>query len=208
MPYTKELTKNYDDYLLLSKMAQEDDYESFTTIYNSYVPGLTAYGLKFTSDVLLVEDCLHDIFVWLWEKRSEHQIQSLKSYLFKSVRTAVLKKINAKNKLSDSFSEEDDDTLVAFNWLIASHEAGMVDKEEQDERNLKLYRSLGQLTEKQKEIIYLRYHENIKFEEIAKGMNMNVKACYKLMGRAIAALREIYGLKVVLVLLLLKAFFK
>lgn len=209
MPYTKQLTKNYDDdHLLLSKMAKEDHYESFTLLYNRYVPGLTAYGLKFTVDVLLVEDCLHDIFVWLWERRAEHQIKALKSYLFKSVRTALLKKISTKNRLSGSFDEEDDEAPVDFAWSVSSHEVSLMNKEEDDERLAELHRSLEKLTPKQREIIYLRYQENIRFEEIADGMDMNIKACYKLMARAIAALRESYGVRMVLVLFLFKVFFK
>jgi RNA polymerase sigma factor (sigma-70 family) len=59
------------------------------------------------------------------------------------------------------------------------------------------------LTPKQKEVIYLRYYEGLNFEDIAQGMNLSVKACYKLMGRAIATLREnIPGSLVVLIILL------
>ncbi|HEX6427063.1 MAG TPA: sigma factor-like helix-turn-helix DNA-binding protein, partial [Niastella sp.] len=41
-----------------------------------------------------------------------------------------------------------------------------------------------------KEVIYLRYYEGLNFEDIAQSMNLSVKACYKLMGRAITTLRE------------------
>ena len=46
------------------------------------------------------------------------------------------------------------------------------------------------LTAKQKEVIYLRYYEGLNFEDIAQNMNLSVKACYKLMGRALTVLRE------------------
>ncbi len=46
------------------------------------------------------------------------------------------------------------------------------------------------LTARQKGVIYLRYYEGLNFEDIARNMNLSVKACYKLMGRAITVLRE------------------
>ena len=52
-------------------------------------------------------------------------------------------------------------------------------------------------------MIYLRYYEGLNFEEIARNMNLSVKACYKLMGRAITILREkIPGSLVLLIILL------
>jgi DNA-directed RNA polymerase specialized sigma24 family protein len=56
----------------------------------------------------------------------------------------------------------------------------------------------------QKEVIYLRYYEGLNFEDIAQSMNLSVKASYKLMGRAIATLREKIPGSLVLLIILLK----
>jgi RNA polymerase sigma factor (sigma-70 family) len=188
------------DEVLLLQMA-EDSYEAFTVLYKRHIRSLTLYGLKFTADVLLVEDSLHDLFVWLWEKRKIHKIISLKSYLFKSLRTSLIRKIGKVRKISFL---EDNDTAGGFGLTEYSAEFIRTNNETINEQQQKLHKALAMLTARQREIIYLRYTENISFEDIAQGMNINVKACYKLMARAITALRIEYQVKTLVIFSLLK----
>lgn len=67
---------------------------------NKYIRQLTQYGLKFISDLPAVEDCLHDVFVWLWANRQKLNIHSsVKSYLFKSVRASMLHWLQKQHRL-------------------------------------------------------------------------------------------------------------
>ena len=98
------------------------DYDSFTLLYNKYIRQLTQYGLKFTSDLGAVEDCLHDVFVWLWANRQKLNIHSsVKSYLFKSVRTAMLHWLQKQNRLQSLSAGED----VFDNKTIHTSSAGI-----------------------------------------------------------------------------------
>jgi len=194
-----------------SNTAQEDlsligqirsgDYAAFTLLYNKYCEPLTQYGLKFISDLPAVEDCLHDVFVWVWTNRQKLNIHSsVKSYLFKSVRTAMLHWLQKQHRLQALHAG--DEQAYPFE-LQLTPETHFLDNEQRRLMRQQIERVLLTLTAKQKEVIYLRYYEGLNFEDIATNMNLSVKACYKLMGRALTTLREnIPGSLVLLIILL------
>lgn len=177
------------------------DYAAFTLLYNKYVSALTQYGLKFIPDLPAVEDCLHDVFVWLWTNRHKLDIHySVKSYLFKSVRTSVLHWLRKQHRLRPLPAGEENG--YSFE-LQLSPETLVLDNEHRQQVRWQIEQVLGRLTAKQKEVIYLRYYEGLNFEDIAQNLNLSVKACYKLMGRAITTLREhMPGSLVVLVIMM------
>ncbi|MBO9204170.1 MULTISPECIES: RNA polymerase sigma factor [Niastella] len=195
-----------------SNSAQEDlslivairsgDYAAFTLLYNKYSQPLTHYGLKFIPDLPAVEDCLHDVFVWLWANRQKLNMHtSVKSYLFKTVRTTMLHWLQKQNRLLGL--DPGDEPGYPFE-LQLTPETLVLHNESQRQLKKQLEGVLGSLTAKQKEVIYLRYYEGLNFEEIARNMNLSVKACYKLMSRAISILREkIPGSLVILIILVL-----
>jgi RNA polymerase sigma factor (sigma-70 family) len=178
------------------------DYDAFTLLYNKYIQPLTQYGLKFRTDLPAVEDCLHDLFVWLWANRQQLDMHtSVKSYLFKAVRTTMLHGLQKQHRLRGL--NTDDETGYPFE-LQLTPETRILHNETQRQIRQQIERVLSTLTAKQKEVIYLRYYEGLNFEEIARNMNLSVKACYKLMGRAISILREkIPGSFTLLIILLL-----
>jgi DNA-directed RNA polymerase specialized sigma24 family protein len=49
---------------------------------------------------------------------------------------------------------------------------------------------MEQLTPKQKEIIYLKYNENLSYAAISEIMEIEIKAVYKLMARALDSLKR------------------
>jgi RNA polymerase sigma factor (sigma-70 family) len=198
MPF--ESNTAHEDKSLVIKI-KSGDYEAFTLLYNKYIRPLTQYGLKFIADLPAVEDCLHDVFVWLWMNRHKLSIDySVKSYLFKSVRTSMLHLLEKQNRLSALHPEQEHEYRFE---LQLTPEAQVLQNEHMRLIRQQIESVLNKLTAKQKEVIYLRYYEGLCFEDIAQNMNLSVKACYKLMGRAIATLREnIPDSLVVLVLLM------
>ncbi|WP_223577969.1 RNA polymerase sigma factor [Sphingobacterium sp. GVS05A] len=67
-------------------------------------------------------------------------------------------------------------------------ESSYIATEEQRGNALKLIQALEQLTGKQKEVIFLRYFEELSYEEISVLTNISVKSLYKLNNRAMATL--------------------
>jgi len=177
----------HEDLSLIDQI-RSGDYAAFTLLYNKYSQPLTQYGLKFIPDLPAVEDCLHDVFVWVWTNRQKlHIHSSVKSYLFKSVRTSMLHWLQKQHRLQTL--NTGDDQAYPFE-LELTPEMHFLHNEQRRLIRQQIERVLLSLTARQKEVIYLRYYEGLNFEDIARNMNLSVKACYKLMGRAIATLRE------------------
>lgn len=175
-----------DDKVLLHLIAS-GDHAAFSLLYERYVRPLTRYGLRFTNDIQVVEDSLHDLFVWIWNKRGELEISySLKSYLVKSVRTTILQKLNRQQK-QVSFCNKEETSVFRPVGSAADH---LADAEDQTLIKNQVAAVLDSLTSRQREVIYLRYYEGLPFPEIARNMNLSVKACYKLMGRAVNEFRK------------------
>jgi RNA polymerase sigma factor (sigma-70 family) len=183
-----ELSKKeqLDERVLLIDLAR-GDYKAFNTLYAAHVKQLTNYAAKFTNDIQVIEDSIHDIFVWLWHNRASLEItHTLKAYLFNCVRRSVLRKIQKHKKIVLLENAEEDNT---FTFFISSEEK-YIDTESTSLLKEKMATWLDLLTSKQKEVIYLRFYQDLSFDEIATNMNLTAKACYKLMGRAMSELRK------------------
>ena len=72
------------------------DRKALDYIFNKYVKLLYAYGGKITKDQDLVEDCIQDLFVELWQRRhSLSEVTHIKYYLLKSLRRRVARKLSS-----------------------------------------------------------------------------------------------------------------
>lgn len=163
------------------------DYKSFSALYETYVEQLTRYSFRFTSDMQIIEDSIHDVFVSLWKSRSSLSINiSLKAYLFKCMRTSLL----ANTKKSKRVVLFDDVNETHAQDYSLSGEEKYIEQEGQFSLKGKMANVLDHLTSKQKEVVYLRFYRGLSFDEIAVNMNLSTRACYKLMGRAVVELRR------------------
>ncbi|MCW8313794.1 RNA polymerase sigma factor [Sphingobacterium thalpophilum] len=175
----------------------EGDREAFEQIYRVLLPSLYEYGMRRVKDEDYVRDSIQDIFVKFWESRGKLKtISNPKHYLLVALKNSLLNAQLRDGRLS-SFGENDDFLLsydIESNYILA---------EEQRANALKLIQALEQLTGKQKEVIFLRYFEELSYEEISVLTNISVKSLYKLNNRAMEALKEIMGIpkKPLLVLL-------
>src|SRR3954466_328109 len=176
--------KQPDPERLLNKLVK-GNYNAFTKLYETNVRAATNYAFKFTDDIQVIEDSIHDVFVCLWNNRHKLEINySFKGYLFKCVRTSVLRKIQQREKvvLLNEAGEED-----AFSFFISGEEK-YIDTETDSILRERMASVVGLLTSKQKEVIYLRFYQGLSFDEIAANMDLTTKACYKLMGSGISEL--------------------
>jgi hypothetical protein len=74
------------------------DPEAFSRLYGEYVQVLYAQGLRMTPDASLVKDCIHDLFVALWQNRQgvPHP-DSVPDFLVETLRTGLAAKIQKQS---------------------------------------------------------------------------------------------------------------
>lgn len=170
----------------LWKKFQQGDLQALSTIYSIYFDQLYNYGSRFSNNNTLVEDCIQELFIKLIRNKANLSLpESLKSYLFKSLRSSIFDHLERLNKYP---SGEINDS-VEFD-LVPHVETQIISGEEAMERSEKLTLALQKLTPRQREALYLKYQEGLSYPEIAAMLSLTQKATYKLVGRAVQALRS------------------
>lgn len=165
------------------------DDKSLERIYRRYFDDLYNYGNKWLADISLTEDSIQDLFVKLLRTRKNlSSTTSIKYYLFRAFRSIVLDKLKQASKTG--YADEAGRTLFV---LELSPEKQMIIQEETKALQQRLSKALDALTPRQREAIFLRYIEGFSYEQVAGMMDLTTKATYKLMARAIDALKEQLG---------------
>ena len=160
---------------------RKGDQQAFEQLYYQHVNALYDYGLRMTRDAPLVEDCIQDLFSDLWEKRAQMStVHAVRAYLLVSIKRKIIRKLTHEQKCTLQPCEELGKYPQDFSPDII---------ESNEEQLAHLTRAFAQLSDKQKEVIYLRFYNQLSYEEIAEVMCVQVKAIYKLMARAIHTLR-------------------
>jgi RNA polymerase sigma factor (sigma-70 family) len=169
------------------------------SIYKLYVNDLFAYAYYLGFDKETVMDAIHDIFCKLaTEEKFLNEVGNIKFYLFRALKNRLFD-IYKVQKSYVGLSAAEADDKIPFN-IHVNIEDELIDTENQLLIKKQIEEMLNSLTERQREIIYLRYIQEYSYEEIAKLLNITVHGCRKLVSKAIQNLREKYGTLVILLL--------
>ncbi|MEO9022858.1 MAG: sigma-70 family RNA polymerase sigma factor [Ginsengibacter sp.] len=161
------------------------DNGSLEKIYRIYFDELYQYGNKWLNDHTFTEDIIQDLFVKLIRTRQNlSQTTSIRFYLFRAFRSLALDKIKTDKKMI--VLDEPGDEMFPVD-LTPEH--NLIEKQEYNLVKEKLSSALSALTPRQREAIFLRYNEGFSYIEVSEMMELTTKATYKLMARAIDALK-------------------
>ncbi len=181
------------------ELFKNGDQQAFSFIYTSCSANLYEYGMRMVQDEDLTRDAMHDLFVKLWQNRqSVGPTNNIKYYLLTAFRNLLLTQRGIENRMP----REDLQESTGFNMEFTP-ESDYIRSEQLDVLSKQLLEALNQLSPRQKEIIYLRYFEELDYNQVAELMNLSVKGAYKLSARALDALREIMKLPVSMIFFLL-----
>jgi RNA polymerase sigma factor (sigma-70 family) len=185
---TNELKKKNLDILWQSFLKGDD--KSFSLIYQQHIDSLLLYGSKLCPDRELMRDCIQEIFVDLFLKRKKKsgEITNLKSYLFVSLRNCIGKKAEKTRKLK--FIDEGDDENGGRFQIEHSFLDKYIELEISNVIKKQLQSKINALPSRQKEIIYLKFEEEMDYPDIAHILKISVESARKLLYRALLTLRK------------------
>ena len=165
----------------------DGDKEAFAEIYNVFVDDLFRYGSKLCNDEELVKDVIHEVFLDLYLNRKNKKVfvTGLKFYLILALKRSLIRKIqrNRKNENLDVIESD----LFETEYSI---EEKLISDESLAEKNSKVKQAIDRLPRKQKETIYLRYNQGLKYEQVAEVLKISVESARKQVYRAIKAIRD------------------
>lgn len=174
---------------------KQGDQMAFANIYERHFIPLISYGFKITNDKHVIKDCIQDLFVELWEKRSNlTDVNSIRFYLLKSLRYKIVRNLGARSE----------DTLDHIHCEIheENFELAMLQDEYNSFKSRQLHVAINGLPKRQREAIQLRYFHNMSNEEVAHIMGINYQSACKFIYTALKSLRDIMHLSSFLPLLI------
>jgi RNA polymerase sigma factor, sigma-70 family len=176
---------NHQDDTTLFQEFLKGDMDAFSHFYDTYVNVLYHFGSKITSDKELLKDCIHDVFIKIYNKRQDlSDIQDIKSYLFSTLRNKILDEIRRKAYFTEKEIES---------YQVASSENVEKEyllKEKEDYDNVKVAFFMTKLSHRQREAITLYFIEEKKYDEICTLMDINYQSLRNLIHRSLTKLRS------------------
>lgn len=174
--------------LILWQTFKKGDKKAFASIYQLYAKPLLNYGitLRISSDLSVVEDCIQDIFLELWQSRENlSDTDSIKFYLFRSLKNKLIRTVKY------DFSKNTDELEPNLESLFeASFEGIIIEEENQKEQLERLEKAFEQLSQRQREVINLKYFHQFSNAQIAEIMEINYSSVGNLIQKALTSLRQ------------------
>ncbi len=75
-----------------------------------------------------------------------------------------------------------------------SHDTLIIKEEENREQKERVLNAFSKLSNRQKEIIYLKYYQQLNYDEISEVMNINYQTARNLLHKSILSLRKLITL--------------
>jgi RNA polymerase sigma factor (sigma-70 family) len=172
---------------IIWRALQEGNRKALNYIFEKYVRLLYAYGGKITKDQGVVEDCIQDLFVELWQKREVlGSTDNIKFYLLKSLRRKIARRITLdQRKLGGNRLQDDYSIEVEF-----PIEFDIIQQQVNIEQQEQLTHAISRLSERQREAVYLKFYEKMNYKQLSEMLEISLHSSYKLVGKAVDALRK------------------
>ncbi len=139
------------------KLRNKDEQE-WKHLFRQHAEFLYAYGMKFAHNEDLVKDTIQELFIAIYEKRNSlSEPTFIRAYLCTGLRNRL---INELKKDAVVPLEEGD---YSFTLYIDDESA-----DEEERQYKKIQNLLNKLTNRQREVVYLKYFKGLSNEEIAK----------------------------------------
>jgi len=161
------------------------DQKSYALLHQSLYPGLFIYAVKIIKDEDLADDLLQDLFINFWQKRQHiGSIKNVKSYFYRATRSIVLNYIKSTQALATKL-----DAMPEPEFEFTKED--LILSREFDEKLKGLMTvALNKLPSKQREVIYMRFYENMDYNEIAEITGTRYQSVVNNVYRGIQVLRN------------------
>lgn len=163
------------------------DKDMFLALYKKYYHCLFFVGLKEMKDAQLIKDTIHQLFLYLWEKRETIQVaRDTKNYLI----TSFLRKLSTDWKKSIKTGG----LQVVWNNMTEDSqpnpEEKLVNKDQQNHLFKLLTDRINELPNRQKELIVLKFYEGLDYEEIVQKTGLSHRTVYNKIHEALKKLKS------------------
>jgi RNA polymerase sigma factor (sigma-70 family) len=171
---------------LLLQLHQHNE-QALAILMRSHYKALYSYANRFIKDDEVIKDAIQEVFISLWQRReTATSILSLRYYLLGAVKNKVLKAFHKKSGKNEFLPLDG-----KYDFETEFHaEAIIINKQLAEENALKLKTIIAGLSARQKEIIYLKFYQQLDHGQIAGLMSISQQSVYNLLHESIQKLKK------------------
>lgn len=153
--------------------------DAFTEIYNRYWEKLFAIAYNLTKDQVQAEEITQEVFISLWDRKGDVQIDTLNGYLATAIKFSVFKHIGRQRRrlqiVKDHYSKwsVDDEEEKIYARFLKEYVEGIVE----------------QLPEKCRLVFEYSRRDGLTIPEIAEKMNISPKTAEAHLTKALKTIR-------------------
>ncbi|MEM7654850.1 MAG: sigma-70 family RNA polymerase sigma factor [Bacteroidota bacterium] len=170
---------------------RDGDKKALSVLFLRHYEYLKHYGLRIAPIPELVEECIQEMFIYLFEAYGRlGDVKQVKAYLFRSLRRRVIEKLTRERRQREAMRELPIHTDIQF-----SGEDLHIQEEAQQDIQQALTQALNELPWRQREAIYLRYFNGLRTKEIAEIMGVANQTILNTLHQALKKIRKNKQLK-------------
>ncbi len=166
----------------------DGDDEAFSSIYFEFFDVLLNFGLKYSADRFLVEDCIQNLFIDLLKNRQKQKpVNNIRFYLTKALRNQMAYEHRKTKRLLLVDDPNESDFRITYsieNSLISGETDAM------KARFLKMVTE--NLTARQKEAIYLKFNCGFDYAQISELMQISIESVRTMIYRTLKSIKEVF----------------
>lgn len=176
-PRTAKMEKNWQ---LLAGGHRQGLYECFDLFYDD----LFRLGVSLYRDVDLVQGCINELFLELWKIRDRlAQVENIQQYVITIYKRILYKSFKGQR----SFASLDE--MVELPQ--SSYEEILIALQTDEGKKAKLEAALKQLSDRQLQLVQMRFYEGRGFKEIAEMTGLTERTIYNTLHNALQVLRKV-----------------
>ena len=165
---------------------QTGDQHALLELYNQHYVGLMNYGMKLTGQRELTGGCITQILLRLWDNRTRLPVvENVRSYLL----TCLRRELMAEIKTESNRMRNNRLFLQVAPKEESSYEEYLVQLQHNKELKDRLANALDQLTQREKELMQLKFFEDLDYDEIAARCNITKRTAYNIIHAALKTLK-------------------
>lgn len=173
----------YDNEAGLIAALKKGEHSAYSYLFSKYYKDLVLYGGTIIPNQEVCEDIVQDIFLYMWDNRERLKIESLKSYLIKSVKNSCLDELKHGKIVNEHI-----EFIIKQNLLENN------DTEEYilfSELNASLQQAIEKLPEDEKITFKMSKEKGMKYQQIAGELGVSVRTVEVRIAKSIVRLKTL-----------------
>jgi RNA polymerase sigma factor (sigma-70 family) len=157
----------------------------FSALFTHHFNILYNYGMRIIYNEEIVKDCIQELFFRIWKNNIDiSAISNPKAYLIRGLRHQIINVLELKQNSIKKVDLEE-----CLNIEYSPEDYFIIDQQEEVIRE-RVLNGLSKLSKKQREVLYLRFFEELEYKEIAEIMKINIQSVKNTLQRAYNPLRH------------------